>query len=135
MVRKNSLTGDSMKCVIQPWPKDPLELLRGVNDTWNCFQRANKGRAVTAAEWREARRFLWLEYDKLNSSLETSTDDVAAAGNKRLQEEDMRDEDVYNQNKKIKSNEQILYVYDEAQFFADQQPGEVDLNDADFIWQ
>ena len=135
MVRKNSMTGESMKCVIQPWPKDPLELLRGVNDTWNCFQRANKGRAVTAAEWREARRFLWMEYDKLNSSLESSSEDIPAAGNKRLQVEENRDEDLFNQSKKLKSNDPILCVFDDAQFFADEQPGEVEFNDSDFIWQ
>ena len=41
------------------WPKDAWELRVGVNDTWNAFQRANKGRKVSSMEWYQARMKLW----------------------------------------------------------------------------
>jgi hypothetical protein len=47
------------------WPSHPLELGRGVNDTWNSFQRANKGRSVTTAEWKAAQLVLWAEHEKM----------------------------------------------------------------------
>jgi hypothetical protein len=37
------------------WPKDASELRVGVNDTWNTFQRAKKGRKVSSMEWDQAR--------------------------------------------------------------------------------
>jgi hypothetical protein len=54
------------------WPANPLELCRGVNDTWNSYQRANKGRTVTTAEWKTARSSLWTEHEKMLSSVESS---------------------------------------------------------------
>jgi hypothetical protein len=48
---------------IPMWPVSASELSRGVNDTWNSFQRANKGRSVTTAEWKAARSKLWAEHD------------------------------------------------------------------------
>lgn len=52
------------------WPSHPQELCRGVNDTWNSYQRANKGRTVTTAEWKSARAALWSEHEKLLSAVE-----------------------------------------------------------------
>lgn len=49
-----------------------MELCRGVNDTWNSYQRANKGRTVTTAEWKSARSLLWSEHEKIMSSAESS---------------------------------------------------------------
>ena len=46
------------------WPSHALELERGVNDTWNSFQCANKGRNVTTAEWKSAQLLLWEEHAK-----------------------------------------------------------------------
>jgi len=40
------------------WPKDSSEVIPGVNDTWNVFQVANKGRNVTPAEYATACRIL-----------------------------------------------------------------------------
>jgi hypothetical protein len=51
------------------WPTHPLELCRGVNDTWNSYQRANKGRTVTTSEWKSAQTLLWSEHDKLLASI------------------------------------------------------------------
>ena len=50
------------------WPEHPLELCRGVNDTWNSYQRANKGRTATTAEWKSARAMLWSAFDRLTGS-------------------------------------------------------------------
>ena len=44
---------------IAVWPSHPAELCRGINDTWNSFQRLHKGRSVTSAEWKAARSLLW----------------------------------------------------------------------------
>jgi len=49
---------------IPAWPAQASELRRGVNDTWNSFQCANKGRLVSAAEWKDARARLWAEHDE-----------------------------------------------------------------------
>jgi hypothetical protein len=49
---------------IPMWPASAKQLCRGVNDTWNSFQRANKGRSVTTAEWKAARSKLWAEHDE-----------------------------------------------------------------------
>jgi hypothetical protein len=40
------------------WPANKSELHVGVNDTWNVFQYANKGRSVTPADWHSARTAL-----------------------------------------------------------------------------
>jgi hypothetical protein len=47
------------------WPKNASELCQGVNDSWNSFQRAQKGRSVSTAEWMAARAKLWAESDVL----------------------------------------------------------------------
>jgi hypothetical protein len=52
---------------IPVWPAHASELCRGVNDCWNSFQRAHKGRSVSTAEWKAARAQLWAEYDALQS--------------------------------------------------------------------
>lgn len=57
------------------WPAHPLELCRGVNDTWNSYQRANKGRTVTTAEWKSARSLLWSEHEQMLSSADVSSDE------------------------------------------------------------
>lgn len=44
---------------IATWPSHAGELCKGVNDTWNSFQRLHKGRSVTSAEWKAARSLLW----------------------------------------------------------------------------
>ncbi len=54
------------------WPENAAELCRGVNDCWNSFQRAHKGRSVSTAEWRVARAELWAEYDVLQQSEDSS---------------------------------------------------------------
>jgi hypothetical protein len=46
---------------IPTWPRDTSELRVGVNDTWNAFQCANKGRSVSTAEWKAARAKLLAE--------------------------------------------------------------------------
>ena len=43
---------------IPTWPANKSELRVGVNDTWNAFQCANKGRSVTSADWHAARTAL-----------------------------------------------------------------------------
>jgi hypothetical protein len=57
--------GGHHKGQVAMWPSHPLELGRGVNDTWNSFQRANKGRSVTTAEWKAAQLVLWAEHEKM----------------------------------------------------------------------
>jgi hypothetical protein len=57
---------------IPVWPENASELCRGVNDCWNSFQRAHKGRLVSTAEWRAARAELWAEYDVLQQSEDSS---------------------------------------------------------------
>ena len=57
---------------IPVWPENASELCRGVNDCWNSFQRAHKGRSVSTAEWRAARAELWAEYDVLQQSDDSS---------------------------------------------------------------
>jgi hypothetical protein len=44
---------------IATWPSHASQLCKGVNDTWNSFQRLHKGRSVTSAEWKAARALLW----------------------------------------------------------------------------
>jgi hypothetical protein len=57
---------------IPVWPENASELCRGVNDCWNSFQRAHKGRSVSTADWRAARAELWAEYDVLQQSEDSS---------------------------------------------------------------
>jgi hypothetical protein len=85
---------------VADWPASAMELCRGVNDTWNSYQRANKGRTVTTAEWKSARARLWEEYESLlrtdlvtdnpsERSLKNETSQMYALGTKRgmIQEE------------------------------------------------
>jgi hypothetical protein len=51
------------------WPANKSELRDGVNDTWNVFQSANKGRSVTPAEWKSARMELLAESNGIASHL------------------------------------------------------------------
>ncbi len=53
------------KSVQTRWPEDMSHLMPGVNDTWNLFQKFRKGKTVTGAEWKEARRALHEKYKKL----------------------------------------------------------------------
>lgn len=36
------------------WPQSATEVCAGVNDTWNVFQSANRGRQVTVADYNAA---------------------------------------------------------------------------------
>jgi hypothetical protein len=58
------------------WPSHARELVRGVNDTWNSFQCANKGRSVTTAEWKSAQLLLWEEHAKAEAVGEGLGDDI-----------------------------------------------------------
>jgi hypothetical protein len=60
--------GDANKVAV--WPSHALELVRGVNDTWNSFQCANKGRNVTTAEWKAAQLLLWEEHPKAETAVQ-----------------------------------------------------------------
>ena len=46
------------------WPEHPRELIFGVNDCWNNYQKLCKGRLVTTAEWKNARAALHAEHQK-----------------------------------------------------------------------
>ena len=74
----------SMKGPVIDWPSNPSELVRGVNDSWNSYQRAQKGRTVTTAEWKAERETLWQEYEKCMALPPTSTNlpacNASAAG-------------------------------------------------------
>ena len=59
----------AMKRPVIDWPSNPRELVRGVNDSWNSYQRVNKGRSVTTAEWKAARAAFRAEYDRFVASL------------------------------------------------------------------
>ena len=56
--------GGISQSVQSRWPDHVRFLMPGVNDTWNLFQKFSKGKAVTGAEWKEARQALHLEYQK-----------------------------------------------------------------------
>ena len=58
------------------WPSHALDLVQGVNDTWNSFQCANKGRSVTTAEWKAAQLLLWEEHAKAEAVGEGLGDDI-----------------------------------------------------------
>jgi len=55
--------GAKSKRPIPLWPTHASELCRGVNDSWNSYQRANKGRSATTSEWKMARSQLWADQD------------------------------------------------------------------------
>jgi hypothetical protein len=40
------------------WPENARSLVPGFNDSWNSFQKFNKGRLVSTADWRLARAAL-----------------------------------------------------------------------------
>ncbi len=42
----------------ETWPKDGRFLIAGFNDSWNCFQKFNKGKLISTADWRLAREAL-----------------------------------------------------------------------------
>jgi hypothetical protein len=50
------------------WPENALGLCRGVNDSLVAFQRANKGRSVSTAEWKAAPAQLWVKHAVLHPS-------------------------------------------------------------------
>jgi hypothetical protein len=64
--------GDANKVVV--WPSHAPELVRGVNDTWNSFQCASKGRNVTTAEWKAAQLLLWEEHPKAEAAAQGESD-------------------------------------------------------------
>jgi hypothetical protein len=67
---KTSSSSDKpQKRPIPRWPGHASELCIGVNDTWNSFQCANKGRSVSTAEWKAARAQLWAEHDEWMGSI------------------------------------------------------------------
>jgi hypothetical protein len=47
-----------------PWPEHGRNLIPGVNDTWNDFQRRRKGKKMTSAEWKAAREVLYAQYEE-----------------------------------------------------------------------
>jgi hypothetical protein len=67
---KTSSSSDKpQKRPIPRWPGHASELRIGVNDTWNSFQCANKGRSVSTAEWKAARAQLWAEHEEWTGSI------------------------------------------------------------------
>jgi hypothetical protein len=56
------------------WPSHALDLVQGVNDTWNSFQCANKGRSVTMAEWKAAQLLLREEHAKAKAASQGESD-------------------------------------------------------------
>ena len=50
------------------WPENALGLCRGVNDSWDAFQRAHKGRQPSTTEWKAARAQLWAKRAVLHPS-------------------------------------------------------------------
>lgn len=44
------------------WPQHARYLVPGVNDTWNSFQKFNRGRVVRADEWRVAKNALHADF-------------------------------------------------------------------------
>jgi hypothetical protein len=69
MVLANNASKARIKQAVAMWPSTAAELIRGVNDTWNSYQRVNKGRSVTTAEWKAARAALLAEHDRFVASL------------------------------------------------------------------
>jgi hypothetical protein len=67
--KTNSSSDKPQKRPIPSWPGHASELRIGVNDTWNSFQCANKGRSVSTAEWKAARAQLWAEHDEWMGSI------------------------------------------------------------------
>jgi len=57
----------------ESWPRNPCELQRGVNDTWNAYQIAHKGRQVTSAEWKAEREILWRANENMRTQGDTQT--------------------------------------------------------------
>jgi hypothetical protein len=58
------------------WPRDTSELRVGVNDTWNAFQCANKGRSVSTAEWKAARAKLLARHNGGRGAAEEAAAEV-----------------------------------------------------------
>ena len=46
------------------WPEHPRYLIPGINDTWNVFQKKNRGKVVTSSDWKAARCLLHAQYRK-----------------------------------------------------------------------
>jgi hypothetical protein len=46
------------------WPEHPCLLIPGINDTWNVFQKKNRGKSVSSADWKAARYALHAQYRK-----------------------------------------------------------------------
>jgi hypothetical protein len=44
------------------WPTAGRFLIPGINDTWNEFQKFNKGKIVTPEEWRSAKAILHKDF-------------------------------------------------------------------------
>ena len=42
----------------ETWPENERFLIPGLNDSWNCFQKFNKGRIISTADWRQSRAAL-----------------------------------------------------------------------------
>ena len=66
--------GDANKVAV--WPSHAPALVGGVNDTWNSFQCANKGRKVTTAERKAAQGelLLWEEHPKAEAAAQEESD-------------------------------------------------------------
>jgi hypothetical protein len=46
------------------WPAEAKLLIPGINDTWNDFQKARKGRLFTPSDWKLAREALRKEFNE-----------------------------------------------------------------------
>jgi hypothetical protein len=56
---------EQLKSDYSKWPTRGQDLIPGVNDTWNEFQKFRVGRSVCPHEWRMARESLRQEYAEL----------------------------------------------------------------------
>jgi hypothetical protein len=59
---KNKIQQLSFIYQMRKWPDRGSELVPGVNDTWNEFQKFHNGKVVTSADWRAAKQALHAEY-------------------------------------------------------------------------
>ena len=44
------------------WPEHGRYLIPGYNDTWNHYQKANRGRNVSAEDWKAERAKLYTQF-------------------------------------------------------------------------
>ena len=51
-------------CESAQWPTHAKFLVRGVNDTWNDYQKFRKGVVITSKEWKDARQNLHAQFQQ-----------------------------------------------------------------------